>query len=168
MPTVTEAAATLAGIAIDTVVEAEGWGEEGQLVALAERAVEAAMARTGAPLAARAEMAVVFTDDARMRALNRRHRNRDAPTNVLSFPAGPPLSGRFGPLLGDIVLARETVTREAAERGVVIADHATHLIIHGFLHLLGYDHQSEEQAVVMEGLETLIMKDLGLSDPYAV
>ena len=84
-----------------------------------------------------------------------------------STAAGPPIAGRHGPLLGDIVLARETVAGEAADRDIDLGHHATHLIVHGFLHLVGYDHETENEAVVMEGLETFIMKDLGIADPYA-
>ena len=112
-------------------------------------------------------MAIILSDDDHLRELNRRFREKDASTNVLSFPAAPPVGGRFGPLLGDILLARETVLREASERGIRLGDYVTHLVIHGFLHLVGYDHQTEKEAVVMEGLETFIMEDLGLHDPYA-
>jgi probable rRNA maturation factor len=102
-----------------------------------------------------------------MRVLNRRYRKQDKPTNVLSLPAAPPLVGRLGPLLGDVVLAAETVRKEAESQGLAVAAHLTHLIIHGFLHLIGHDHENEAEALVMEGLETAILDDLGLPDPYA-
>ena len=102
-----------------------------------------------------------------MRRLNRDYRGKDKPTNVLSFPRRRLLAGRLGPLLGDIVLAAETVAREAEDEGLALDDHLTHLIVHGFLHLLGYDHEDEAEAAVMEGLETAILGGLGIADPYA-
>ncbi len=113
------------------------------------------------------EVSLVFTDDAHVRVLNSQYRGKDAPTNVLSFPAAPVIPGRFGPPLGDIVLAAETVAREADEGGLTIVDHLTHLIIHGFLHLLGHDHENDDEAIVMERLETAILERLGIADPYA-
>ncbi len=121
------------------------------------------------------EVSLVFTDDAEQRALNRAWRDKDRPTNVLSFPnmdepgpnmdevdpAGPPR------LLGDIVLARETVLREAQEQGKTPADHITHLLIHGLLHLLGHDHEETAEAEAMEALEREILRVLGVADPYA-
>ncbi len=156
-----------AAIEVETFVEAGDWPEHGVLAERSDVAVAAALARARPALAAGAEMTVILTDDDHIRSLNRRFRKKDRPTNVLSFPAGPPVGGRLGPLLGDVVLARETVSDEAEERGVSIADHAIHLVVHGFLHLIGYDHETAEEAVVMEGLETFIMQDLGLPDPYA-
>lgn len=163
--------ASPAAVAVDVIVEAGGWSEQAgsrrRLAGIADRAVSAALARARPPLAPGAETAVVFTDDAHVRELNRRHRAKDAPTNVLSFPAGPPVGGRFGPLLGDVVLAFETVSAEAAGKGVPFDHYISHMIVHGFLHLLGYDHRTDQEAVVMEGLETAIMTDLGMADPYA-
>ena len=113
-----------------------------------------------------AEVSIVLTDDAEQRELNRQWRGIDKSTNVLSFPQIAP----FGPvsgLVGDIILARETLEREAAEMGVSFDDHFTHLLVHGFLHLLGYDHIQDDDALVMEGLETKILATLGVADPYA-
>jgi len=107
----------------------------------------------------------VLLDDAAQQALNRDWRQIDKPTNVLSFPQIEP----FGPvvgILGDITLARETLEREAAEMGKSLTDHYTHLVVHGFLHILGYDHTDETEALVMEGLETQILATLGIDDPY--
>ena len=164
-------ARTTPGVVVDTIVEAGDWtgqAEDGaRLEQIAEGAVAAAAARTHPLFAPAAEAAIVFSDDAHIRALNRRFRDKDAPTNVLSFPAGPPVAGRHGPLLGDVVLAFETVAAEAVEKGVPFDDYVSHMIVHGFLHLLGYDHETDEEAAVMEGLETAIMKDLGMADPYA-
>jgi len=104
-------------------------------------------------------------DDAEQQVLNREWRNMDKPTNVLSFPQIEPFGLVLG-ILGDITLARETLEREAAEQGVSFTDHFTHLVVHGFLHILGYDHIEEQDALVMEGLETQILATLGIADPY--
>lgn len=117
-----------------------------------------------------AELSLILTDDAEQRRLNRDWRGIDRPTNVLSFaiwepgalpPPGAPL------LLGDVVLALETVAREAEEQRKPFADHFSHLVVHGVLHLLGYDHQTEFEANAMEALETAILASLGVADPYS-
>ena len=113
-----------------------------------------------------AEVSIVLTDDAEQRELNRQWRGIDKSTNVLSFPQIAPFGSVSG-LVGDIILARETLEREAAEMGVSFDDHFTHLLVHGFLHLLGYDHMQDDEALVMEGLETKILATLGVADPYA-
>lgn len=113
------------------------------------------------------EVAVVLSDDDEVRALNRTWAGRDKPTDVLSFPAGEPTCGDGSRVLGDIILAYETIERDARELGVPLAAHATHLVVHGLLHLLGYDHAVGCDADAMEGLETRILADLGLHDPYA-
>jgi probable rRNA maturation factor len=116
------------------------------------------------------EVSVVFTDDAEQQALNRAWRGKDRPTNVLSFPNmdddGPAVPG-LPRLLGDVVLARETVAREAREQGKRTVDHTVHLLVHGTLHLLGYDHEGAAQAAEMEALERAILAGLGIADPYA-
>jgi probable rRNA maturation factor len=155
-------------VSIDVLVEAGDWPPVRNLSALAARIADAAVAKVAPPLAEDAELSLVFSDDAHIRALNRRHREIDEPTNVLSFPAVPARPGAFGPLLGDIVLARETTVREAEAGGLTIEDHLSHLILHGFLHLLGYDHQDEAEAMAMERLETAILSGLGIADPYAL
>jgi probable rRNA maturation factor len=154
-------------IAVDVLVEAGDWPAEPELDRLAERAVAASLAAVAAEIAPPAEVSIVFTDDDHIRALNRRYRGRDAATNVLSFPAAPQVKGKLGPPLGDIVLARQTIAREAAADGLTVADHLTHLIVHGFLHLLGYDHDTDRDAAVMTRLETAILARLGIADPYA-
>lgn len=120
------------------------------------------------------EVSLVFTDDAEQQALNRDYRGKDRATNVLSFPnmddpheAG--LAGAAGAprLLGDVVLARETVLGEAAEQGKTPADHTSHLLVHGLLHLLGHDHEETAEAEEMEALEREILAALGIADPYA-
>ena len=151
-------------VAVEEVVEAGDWPNHG---GLAERAVSAAIAAAGVLLAPGAEIALVFTDDAHIRGLNRRYRGKDGPTNVLSFPAAPPHAGRFGPLLGDVVLSKDTIAREAAARGLNFDAHLAHLIVHGVLHLIGYDHAESAAAEAMERLEIAILARLGLADPYA-
>jgi probable rRNA maturation factor len=112
------------------------------------------------------EVTVVLADDAAVRVLNRDWRRIDKPTNVLSFPA-PPGSSEMPPLLGDIVIAYETTAREAEAEGKPFPHHLAHLAVHGFLHLLGYDHDSEEAAEAMERLEATILRRLGVPDPHA-
>lgn len=113
------------------------------------------------------EVSLRLADDAALRALNSRWRGIDKPTNVLSFPSSP--GGRLGnaTMLGDIALAYETLAREAENLGVPLADHYRHLIAHGFLHLIGYDHETDAEAERMEALETRILAQLGAADPYA-
>jgi probable rRNA maturation factor len=153
-------------VAVDLLVEAGDWGNPAGLEALAQRTAEATLA--AAPLAAPdSELSLVFTDDAHIAALNETWRGRAGPTNVLSFPAAPPRNGLYGPILGDVVLARETLGREAEALGLTLTDHMTHLLVHGILHLLGHDHGEEAQAEAMERLETAILATLGIADPYA-
>ena len=158
---------------IQISVEEGDWPSEEALHALAERVLGAAATYlrevAGQPFPKMpAEVSLVFTDDASIREINAEWREQDKPTNVLSFPAFPLEPGGMpGPMLGDIVIARETVEREAAELEKSFEDHLTHLMVHGFLHLFGYDHMNYSDAEIMEGLETRILAKLGLSDPYA-
>lgn len=158
--------------------QASPWPETLDWEARAAEAVAAALALT--PCAALAdaaplvEVAVRLTDDAEVHALNRDFRGKDKPTNVLSFPqvqadllATLSNSDDGEILLGDIVLARETCAREAEEKGIALADHATHLIVHGALHLVGYDHMDDASAAAMEALEVKALASLGLANPYA-
>jgi len=115
------------------------------------------------------ELGITLTDDTDQSHLNRRYRGQDRPTNVLAFPAWEPQTPAPGDvplLLGDIVLAFETVAREAVQQFKPFGDHLRHLIVHGVLHLLGYDHQRDADAVRMEGLEISILAKLGVPDPY--
>jgi probable rRNA maturation factor len=136
------------------------------LIASAARAALAGAAaqHTGAPMI----LAVILTDDAEQRRLNRTYRGTDAPTNVLAFALSDPLANSAGApvLLGDVVLAFETVAREAAEQQKPLADHLAHLAVHGVLHLFGFDHRSEAEAAVMEAREVEILKIIGVADPY--
>ena len=116
-----------------------------------------------------AEVSVRIVDEAEMRVLNRHYRDQDKPTNVLAFPAGdngfvPP--GEM-PLLGDVVVCAGVVAREADEQGKPLEAHWAHMLVHGTLHLLGYDHIGEEQADRMEALERRILRGFGIADPYA-
>jgi probable rRNA maturation factor len=154
-------------IAIDILVEAGDWPPKPRLRALARRAVAAAAKRAAPPLAPDCEVSLLFTDDRRMQDLNAHYRGKNRPTNVLSLPAAPVAPGLLGPALGDIVLAEETIRGEAEAGGLAFEHHLTHLIVHGFLHLVGYDHVVESEALVMEGLEAAILGDLGIADPYA-
>ena len=153
-------------------IDIDGW-PDGNWSDLAERAL-AAVAEVESALAnPRLTASLLFTSDEEVHALNREWRGKDRPTNVLSFPMleredllalapeGPP------EMLGDLALAHETCAREAAEKGITLADHATHLLIHGFLHLAGHDHvDSDEQAEAMEALEIAALAKLGIADPY--
>jgi probable rRNA maturation factor len=151
---------------IDLAVEAGNWPQEAELGRLVEAAAMAAFAETGA--VGRSELSVVFSDDAHIRKLNAGWRGKDKPTNVLSFPAFPfPRGGPLPPMLGDIVLAAETVAREAALENKPLQDHIVHLVIHGLLHLLGYDHETEAEAEEMESIERAALARLAIPDPYA-
>lgn len=156
-----------APFAVVVTIETEGWGDEAALQALIERA-----ARVAAPIAdlrtvPGSEVSVVFTDDAAIRVLNRDYRGKDVPTNVLSFPVDIDEDGVAGPLIGDIVLARETLLRESVDLGLSFDAHLTHLIVHGLLHLFGYDHLTDADAAEMEGLEIAILDRIGIANPYA-
>ena len=130
----------------------------------AERLVRsAALAAADHEEAAHADITILLTDDASVRALNAQFRGKDEPTNVLSFPAAPNPQRH----LGDIALAYETCAREAAEQGKPIGQHLQHLTVHGVLHLLGYDHIGDDEAEAMEGLERTVLAGLGVPDPYA-
>ncbi|QCI66187.1 rRNA maturation RNase YbeY [Phreatobacter stygius] len=125
------------------------------------RAVAAAVAHPEVKPPPDAELSVALADDAEVKRLNRDYRAKDKPTNVLSFPA------THGPMLGDVIIAYETLVKEAADEDIAVSDHLTHLTIHGLLHLLGYDHETEAEAVTMERIETEVLASLGIKDPHA-
>ena len=154
-------------VEIDIAIEAGDWPAETELKPLVETALAASVSQLGLE-GISPELSFVFTDDAAMTVLNGQWRGKERPTNVLSFPAFPVAPGEPpGPMLGDIVLARQTIEAEAAIDGKTVHAHLTHLIVHGFLHLLGYDHQNDEDAVQMESIERAILDRLGIDDPYA-
>ena len=145
---------------MDIVIEADAWNGIDDLVDQAGHVISQARAEHGEDVPG--HPVILYTNDEALKDLNRAWRGKDRPTNVLSFPAP---EGEAYP--GDIAIAFETCSREAEERGIALSDHATHLVLHGFLHLLGYDHQNEDDAALMEGLEIKILKELGIADPYA-
>ncbi|MCA0431646.1 MAG: rRNA maturation RNase YbeY [Proteobacteria bacterium] len=148
---------------LDIEIEHEGWQAIAGLEELARRAAAAVLVDD-----ARA-VTLLFSDDSEIRVLNREWRGQDKPTNVLSFPSAADMALPAGeaPPLGDIILAYETVAREAAEQNKTFADHTAHLIVHGILHLLGYDHMEDTEAEEMEARERTILATLGITDPYA-
>lgn len=166
------------GVEIALQVDGGDWSGLGVPDGLVKAAAEAALAEAGL-LAGNWEISLLLTHDDAMAALNDRFRGRNAPTNVLSWPAfplAPPAPGQrppappqpgAGPVaLGDIALSAETVAREAQAENLAIADHAAHLVVHGVLHLLGYDHATEADAEVMERTEREALARIGVADPY--
>ncbi|MEA3250378.1 MAG: rRNA maturation RNase YbeY [Pseudomonadota bacterium] len=122
---------------------------------------------TGQPVAAAPELTIRLVDDAESQALNRDYRGKNRPTNVLSFPFEAP-PGIDLPLLGDLVISHPVMRREARQQHKPLADHYAHLVIHGALHLLGYDHIDEAEAEIMEALERAVLDGFGIPDPYAL
>ncbi len=160
---------------IQTEIINEGWDAASGWTAWIEQAVASAIAASGIALPRAqlpVELCIRLTSDEAVQALNRDYRGKDMPTNVLSFPMLdaeelaqlPSVSQDV--LLGDIILAQTVCAREAAVRGLDVKDHATHLIIHGVLHLLGFDHIEDDEAEAMESLERRVLLELGLHDPY--
>jgi probable rRNA maturation factor len=164
---------------IEIALEAdEEWDSSSSWEKLARKAAEAAIAESGYPQLAESErpveISVTLTGDEQVRTLNADWRGKDKPTNVLSFPMADELdftrSTVDGPelLLGDIILARGVCEAEAAEKGVPVEQHATHLLVHGTLHLLGYDHHDDREAADMEAREVRALERLGITNPYEV
>jgi probable rRNA maturation factor len=154
----------------EVLVVADGWQTEPASEAVIQRAIATAAGIVDAGLG-EAELAVMLTDDAGIRTLNSNWRGIDKPTNVLSFPALPP-TGAGGPddaprMLGDIAIAYETTRKEADDEQKRFDHHLSHLAVHGFLHLIGYDHEKDDDAEAMETLEQEILAQLGIPDPYA-
>jgi probable rRNA maturation factor len=161
-----EACAT-ATVSAEIVRETEAWPAEDALQRICDEAIAAACKAGDIAVPDNAGVAILFSDDAHVRRLNAGFRGQDKPTNVLSFPASG--DGGFGEAshLGDIVLAFETVVAEAESGGTPFDHHVAHLVMHGFLHVLGYDHVDDDEAAAMERLETLALAELGIADPYA-
>ncbi|MCA1198835.1 rRNA maturation RNase YbeY [Sphingomonas sp. R647] len=165
---------------LDVAVQAEpGWPEL-DWDALGMKAAAAAVDQTPygylSTSDAMIEIAVRLTDDAEVHQLNAQYRQKDKPTNVLSFPMIEPdliesltqNSDDGEVILGDIILAQGVCEREAEEKGISVEQHATHLIVHGVLHLLGYDHQGDSEAEAMESMERTALATLGIPDPYLI
>jgi probable rRNA maturation factor len=149
---------------LDIAIEDDGWATLPNLEMIAEQAAAAALPKDEQGKI----ITVLFADDETMQDLNKEWRGLDKPTNVLSFPAPkdqPVPPGEF-PLLGDIVLGFGTCVREAEAAGKTLGDHTCHLIVHGVLHLLGYDHENDKDADVMEAAEIKILSTLGIENPY--
>jgi len=162
-------------MSVDVIIEDPRWAEV-DFETLAEVASDAALTRLGLDQAV-FEISILACDDARIAVLNQDFRAKPTPTNVLSWPSDERAAEAEGEMpdtptegpdseLGDIAIAYDTCAREAAEQKKPFADHVTHLIVHGTLHLLGFDHENEPDAALMEGLETEILGNLGLADPY--
>jgi len=150
---------------IDVIVRSARWRKRPTAKTIVKKAVlAAARAVSTRPT----ELAIVLSDDSAIRTLNRDWRGKNAPTNVLSFPAAAPGKWRSAsPYVGDIVIAYQTTAREAVAEGKPFNHHLSHLAVHGFLHLLGYDHENDRDAEQMERLERRILKRLAVPDPYA-
>jgi probable rRNA maturation factor len=153
----------------EVLVVADCWQTEPDAEAVIHRAIEAAAEFAEADVG-EAELAVMLTDDSGIRTLNSNWRGVDKPTNVLSFPAlqAPVGAPSDAPrMLGDIAIAYETTRKEADDEAKPFDHHLSHLAVHGFLHLIGYDHENDDDAEAMEGLEREILAQLGIPDPYA-
>ena len=154
----------------EVLVVADCWQDEPDAEAVIQRAIAAAAETVDADVAD-AELAVMLTDNSGIRTLNSNWRGVDKPTNVLSFPALQPDGGRREDdaprMLGDIAIAYQTMRREADDEKKPFDHHLSHLAVHGFLHLIGYDHETDDDAEAMETLEQEILAQLGIADPYA-
>ena len=161
-----------AGLVMDVSIGAKIWCE--MLVRPEDMVMRAAMAAfqiASTPIEREAEVSVRLSTDEEVRDLNRIHRNKDQPTNVLAFPAFDSedldrLPAEIPVCLGDIIIAFETVTFEAEVEAKNLKDHLSHLVVHGMLHLLGHDHETENKAMIMEGLEVDALNQLGIGNPY--
>ncbi len=149
-------------LSVDIDVQSPLWDEQPG----AEQAVRDAIAAAAALSTSRGEVSILLTDDSAVRVLNRNWRGIDKPTNVLSFPAPKNLSHGGAAILGDIVIAYEALKRESDDEDRDFLHHLTHLTVHGYLHLLGYDHQTDAGAAAMEALESKIMTHMRLPDPW--
>jgi probable rRNA maturation factor len=154
-------------VSLDISAPSRLWQGLPRARAIARETIAAAVAESGGTVHEGAAVSLCLADDATLRALNSRWRGIDKPTNVLSFPSVPPDRLGEAPTLGDVALAYESLAREAEDLGLPLADHYRHLVAHGFLHLIGYDHETDAEAERMEALETRILARLGAHDPYA-
>jgi probable rRNA maturation factor len=150
----------------DIEQESPLWDAFPDAEAIAERALQIAGNKLSDQFRDGAELSILLSDDEHIRSVNQEWRGLDKPTNVLSFPAVEPHKIATTPFLGDIIIAYETVKREAQSENKDFADHFTHLVIHGFLHLLGYDHIEDADAEKMESLEIELLAELNIPNPY--
>lgn len=162
-------------LSVDVLIEDPGWSDAlDDAAGLCRRAAVAAWHGADGAAAGEASMCVLLANDDRVRELNRRFRAVDAPTNVLAFVAATAAErarawrSRQPVMLGDVVVALGVVRREAAVDGKPLADHLSHMVVHGMLHLIGYDHHSDADAFAMERLEARVLDSLGVADPYAI
>jgi probable rRNA maturation factor len=151
-------------VKIEFLVRSRRWQNAPRARATIKKAIAAA---AKAASTRRAELAIVLSDDSAIRALNRDWRGKNAPTNVLSFPTAALGNDRGTPHIGDIVIAYETAAREARAEGKPFMHHLAHLAVHGYLHLIGYDHETDRSATKMERLERAVLARIAIPDPYA-
>lgn len=152
---------------VDVIVEDKRWAEVCDSEALAQAAVEAVLSNIKTSWSGELEISFLFCDDEKIRGLNATWNKKDSATNVLSFPASP--EGNKGPvtLLGDVIIAFDTISSEAQVQRKTIPSHTAHMLVHGVLHLFGFDHLNDEDADEMETLETRILHVMGIDDPWA-
>lgn len=150
-------------ISFETALESALWTDEKAVRRIVRQVTSALDGQL--PKDTKGHIAFVFSDDSMVQVLNREWRGKDKPTNVLSFPDGDEMEEGLIHL-GDVIVAHETLAREAAKLGISFDHHLTHLLLHGSLHLLGHDHMTDEEAKIMETLETKLLADMGIKDPY--
>ncbi|MGL4637376.1 MAG: rRNA maturation RNase YbeY [Beijerinckiaceae bacterium] len=153
-------------VSVDVQRQSAAWKTISRVTGLARKAAKRALSMSGVAILPGAEIAISLADDATVQASNKEWRAKDAPTNVLSFPSVPANRISRTPFLGDVILAFETVEREAITEEKPIEHHMMHLVVHGVLHVVGYDHMTKADAERMEALETLILASLAVPDPY--
>ncbi len=154
-------------VELEITIEDRRWSEIANLKEVAAEAISSAYAESECDLGSAFLVSLLFCNDSRIKELNREWRHQDKATNVLSFPAPPDLMMDGYLVLGDLALSYETVLRESETEEKKIIDHLSHLIIHGFLHLLGFDHETESDAEEMEWIERRSLEKIGIMDPYA-
>ena len=152
---------------IDLALEGDVTYEQEAFLNIVKNSVQAAIKAGELSFNKHAELSILLADDSTLQSLNREWRDKDKPTNVLSFPAEDITIGEpAGLMIGDIAISIETASREAALENKMLDAHLSHLVVHGFLHLFGYDHETDEEAEIMENLERRALADLGIADPY--
>ena len=151
---------------IDTIIEDHRWEGCCDADALSNAAVQAILSNIETNWSGELEISFLFCDDEKIRGLNATWNDKDSATNVLSFPAAPNTNKTPVTLLGDVILAFETISKEASEQGKTVSSHAAHMIVHGVLHLFGYDHLNDIDADIMESLETRVLRTMGIADPW--